>query len=182
MTKKETENKMRGAVEHLVEELKNIRTGRANPGMVEGLLVEVYGSKMRLRDVANITTPENRQLLITPYDASNAALIGKAIEIANLGIQPIVDGNAVRLNIPPMDESIRKEMVKLCHEKKEHAKVSIRNARREGNDTIRKQKADGELPEDQMKRLEKEIQELTDKYCKQADEIATEKEKEVTTV
>lgn len=181
-TVKETKGKMAQAIEHLKDDLKNIRTGRANPGMVEGLQLEVYGTMMRLQDLANITVPEARQLLITPYDASNTAAIGKGIEIANIGVRPIVDGNAVRISIPEMDESIRLDMVKLCHKKREEAKVSIRNARREGNDSIRKQKAEGDIPEDQMKRLEKEIQDLTDKFCKEADTLSTEKEKEVTTV
>jgi ribosome recycling factor len=181
-TIKETKGKMEHAIEHLQEDLKNIRTGRANPGMVESINVEIYGTQMKLRDVANITVPEPRQLLITPYDGQNASAIGKGIEKANLGLQPIVDGNSVRINIPEMDESVRNEMVKVCHQKREHAKVSIRNARRDGNDSIRKQKADGDLPEDQMKRMEKEIQDLTDEFCKKADEISSIKEKEVTTV
>ncbi|SCA64111.1 Ribosome-recycling factor [Chlamydiales bacterium SCGC AG-110-P3] len=179
---KDTEEKMAHAIEHLREELKNIRTGRANPASVEGVSVEVYGTQMRLKDIANISVPEPRQLLITPFDGSNASAIGKSLEAANLGMQPIVDGNAVRLNVPQMDESVRNDMVKLSHKKREDSKINIRNCRRDANEHVRKQKADGELPEDQMKRLEKEIQELTDKYCKMADEVCAEKEKEITTV
>lgn len=178
----QTEEKMKAAIEHLQDELKKIRTGMANPAMVEDVPVDVYGTQMRLRDLASITTPESRQILITPYDANNASLIGKSIEKANLGFTPIVDANAVRINIPTMDESIRKEMVKICHKKQEECKISIRNVRRESNDSIKKQKSDGDIGEDIMKKLEKNIQDLTDKYCKQAEELSSKKEKEVSTI
>jgi len=178
----ETKKKMDAAIDHLREELKGIRTGQANPGLFENLLVEVYGSPMRIKEVASITVPEPRQLLITPYDANNAGAIGKGIEKANLGFNPIVDGNAVRIQVPAMDEGIRKEMVKLCHKRQEESKVSIRNVRRESNDTIKKQKADGEISEDIMKSLEKEIQDLTDQYCKKAEEVSAQKEKEISTI
>lgn len=178
----QTKTKMLAAIEHLKNELKTIRTGRANPGMVDGVFVEVYGAPMRLKDIASITTPEARQLLITPFDGKNAATIGKAIEKANLGFMPIVDGNAVRLKIPQMDDNVRKEMVKLCHKRREEAKISIRNIRRDGNELVRKQKSSGELSEDLEKKFEKQIQELTDKYCKECDDIAEKKEKEISTI
>jgi ribosome recycling factor len=177
-----TEEKMKAAIEHLQDELRKIRTGTANPGMVENVAVDVYGTHMKLRDLASINTPESRQILITPYDANNAALIGKSIEKANLGFMPIVDGKSVRINIPHMDETIRNEMVKICHKKREEAKISIRNVRRESNEMTRKQKADGDIPEDVMKKLEKDIQDLTDRYCKKADELSAKKEKEVSTI
>lgn len=178
----QTKSKMLAALEHLKTELKTIRTGRANPAMVEGILVEIYGSPMRLKDIASINAPEARMLLISPFDAKNASIIGKAIEKANIGVSPIVDGNLVRIKIPQMDENMRKEMVKLCHKRLEEAKISIRNIRRDGNDAIRKQKAAGEIAEDIMKKTEKSIQELTDKYCKEADDIAEKKEKEVSSI
>ena len=118
-------------------------------------LVEVYGSQMRIKDTASITAPEPRHAPHHPFDSQNTGAIGKAIEKANLGVMPIVDGNVVRIKIPPMDESMRKEMVKLCHKRREEAKVSIRNIRRDGNEAVRKQKADGEIAEDIMKKLEK---------------------------
>jgi ribosome recycling factor len=127
----QTKNKMNAAIEHFKNELKNIRTGRANPAMVDHITIDVYGSSMRLRDIAAITAPEARQLLITPFDPQTVGTIGKAIEKANLGIMPIVDGNVVRLKIPPMTEELRKKMAKICHEEREKAKVSIRNIRRE---------------------------------------------------
>ena len=178
----QTEQKMKASIEHLSDELKKIRTGQANPAMVENVNVEVYGTAMKLRDVASITSPEPRQLLITPFDANNNSAIGKGIEKANLGFMPIVDGNVVRVNIPPMDDSVRQDMVKLCHKRREEAKVSIRNVRRESNEAARKQKNDGDISEDLEKKFEKDIQVLTDKYCKVADEVSAVKEKEVSTI
>ena len=176
----QTKEKMKGALEHLKDELKKIRTGHANPAMLDNVFVEVYGTSMRLKDVASITTPEPRQLLITPYDAKNTPSIGKSLQQANLGFVPIVEANIVRINIPPMDESLRKEMVKICHKKREEAKVSIRNVRQDSNKTVRAQKKD--IGEDVMNKLEKDVQELTDKFCKEADEITAKKEKEVSTI
>lgn len=178
----QTKNKMAAAIEHLKLELKGIRTSRANPAMLDGVSVEVYGSPMRLKDIASVTTPEPRLLLITPFDQQNSSAIGKAIEKANLGVMPIVDANVVRIKIPPMDESMRKEMVKQCHKRREDAKVSLRNCRRDANEALRKQKNDGDIPEDMLKKLEKQVQELTDKYCKEADELSAKKEVEVSTI
>ncbi len=178
----QTKAKMVAAIEHLKMELKGIRTGRANPAMLDGVVVEVYGSPLRLKEIASVTAPEPRLLLITPFDTQNNKAIGKAIETANLGLVPIVDGNVVRLKIPPMDDSMRKEMVKVCHKKREDAKVSIRNIRREGNDAIKRQKSAGELSEDMQKKFEKTIQDLTDKSCKEADDISEKKEKEISTI
>ena len=178
----QTKKKMTTAIEHYKEELKGIRTSRANPGMLDGVMVEVYGSAMRLKDVASVTAPEARMILVSPFDPSTTSAIGKSIERANLGFMPIVDANAVRIKIPPMDESLRKEMVKLCGKRCEEAKVAIRNIRRESNDTVRKQKNEGVIAEDMEKKFEKQIQELTDKYCREADELAQKKEKEITTI
>jgi ribosome recycling factor len=178
----QAKTKMNQALEHLKQELKNIRTGRANPSILEGITVEVYGARVRLKEVANISTPEPRQLLITPFDANNAGKIRKDIEAANIGLQPILDGNAIRINIAPMDQSQREERVKLCHKKREECKVSIRNVRRDSNELARKLKSAGELAEDALKREEKQIQELTDKFCKMADDISEQKEKEIMVV
>lgn len=178
----QTKSKMHAAIEHLKEELKGIRTGRANTAMLDNVMVEVYGSQMRIKDVASITAPEARQLLITPFDPQTKGPIGKAIEKANLGFMPIVDGNVVRIRIPPMDDSVRKEMVKVCHRKREEAKVGIRNIRRDANDLVRRQKSEGTMAEDLMKKLEKNIQDLTDKYCKEADDLADKKEKEISVI
>ena len=180
--KDQAKKKMQAAVDHLNAELKSIRTGRANPAIVDPIMVEVYGTQMRLKDLAAISAPEPRQLLITPFDASNTPSIGQAIEKANLGLQPIIDANAVRLNVPPMDENVRKEMVKQCNKKKEEGKVSVRNIRRDSKEVLKKMKSSGELSEDDVKRFEKELQDLTDQFCKDIDERVLEKEKEVMTV
>jgi ribosome recycling factor len=179
---KETEKKMQGALDHLKHELKGLRTGRANPAVLETVYVEVYGSQMRIQDIATISVPEPRQLLISPFDTKNTHAIAKGIEAANLNLQAIVDGNIVRIKVPEMDQSVRQEMVKQARRKCEEAKVGIRNARRDGNEANKKQKADGDIPEDVMKKSEKKIQELTDKYCKEADTITDNKEKEIVTI
>jgi ribosome recycling factor len=171
--------KMTAAIEHLKHELSGIRTGRANPAMVDGIMVDVYGSQMRLRDIASITAPEARQLLIQPFDPQTTSAIGKAIEKANIGIMPIVDANMVRLNIPAMDKNLREKMVKLIHEVREKTKVVIRNLRRDANDAARDKKKAGTMAEDELKKREKEIQELTDKFCKEADDVSAQKEIEV---
>ncbi|MDR3624479.1 MAG: ribosome recycling factor [Chlamydiales bacterium] len=179
MSYESAKTKMTAAVEHLKTELKSIRTGRANPSMLDSVTVDVFGTPTRLKGVANVTAPEGRQLLITPFDPNNVGSIAKAIEKANLNLQPIADGNVVRIKIPPMDSNARQEMVKLCKKKAEEAKVSIRNIRRECNESVKKQKSAGDIAEDQMKRLEKQIQDLTDKSCKEIDDAAHAKEKDV---
>jgi len=173
---------MAQAIEHFKKELAHLRTGRANPGMLDSVPIEVYGSQMRIKELANVSTPEPRQLLITPFDPQTAGPIAKSIEKANLGVQPLVEGNVIRMNIPPLDESMRKDIVKQGKEKAEKAKVAIREIRRKGNETVRKEKADGDITEDQMKRGEKQIQELTDKHCKEIDDLFGVKEKEIMTV
>lgn len=178
----QTKAKMTVALDHLKTELKNLRTGRANPAMLDDVRVEVYGSQMRLKELANVTAPEARQLLITPFDPQTLHAISKSIEKANLNLNPMVDGHVIRVPIPPMDESTRKEMVKIGKKKTEETKVVIREVRRKQNELVRKQKADGDIAEDQMKKWEKGIQELTDQFCKDADSLMTAKEKDIMTV
>lgn len=174
--------KMKEAIEHFKTELKSLRSGRASPGILDNVQVEIYGSQMRLREVANVTAPEARQLLITPFDPNTAGAISKGIEKANLNLQPILDGHIVRINVPPMDEAMRKEIAKQAKKKSEDAKVVIREIRRKGNDTVRKQKADSEITEDEVKKAEKQIQDLTDQNCKEIDTLLAAKEKEIMTV
>jgi len=181
-----TENQIKAAmqavIDHLKLELKSLRTGRANSGVLDRVMVEIYGSLSPLKAVANVTVPEARQILVTPFDPSTCHAIAKGIEAANLGIHPMVDGKIVRINIPPMDESIRKQIAKQCKELGEKAKISLREVRRKFNELVRKQKSDGILPEDMMKKLEKTIQDFTDRFCKDADAACAEKEKEIMTV
>ena len=178
----QTKTKMQATLDHFKTELKNLRTNRANPGMVEGVMVEVYGSHMRLKELATISTPESRQILITPFDPQTGGPIAKAIEKANLNLQPVLEGSTIRIQVPPMDQAIRQETAKQGKKKAEEAKVAIREIRRKGNDQVRKQKADGEITEDVMKKAEKTIQEYTDQFCKQIDDLFTAKEKEILAV
>lgn len=178
----QTKKKMELVIDHLKKELQAIRTGRASPALLDGISVEIYGSPMRLKDIAQVAAPEPRLLQVSPFDARNAAAISNAIEKANLGLRPRVDGNVIRISIPPMDDAMRKEMIKLCHKKCEEAKVGVRNERRHANDTAKREKKEGTLAEDVFNKLEKNIQEFTDKFCKEADELAARKEKEISTI
>lgn len=173
--------KMEGTQEHLRQELRALRAGRASGTLVEGIFVEVYGSQLRIKELATITVTEPRQLLITPFDVSNAGPIAKAVEKANLGVRTAVEGKIVRVFVPELDGARRKDLVNQVHKKREECKVSVRNVRREANERLKEMKAAG-LPEDDNKRLEKHVQEVTDRYCKEADGIASAKEKEVMTV
>jgi ribosome recycling factor len=168
-----TKQKMEAAIEHLKSELNSIRTGKASPAILDSVSVEVYGSPMRLKDISSITTPEARMILITPFDASNTAAIAKAIEKSNLGLRPIAEGKVVRIKIAAPDKEEREKNKKLAKKRAEEGKVSIRNVRREANDALK------ELAEDERKRQEKGIQELTDKYCKIIDELCEKKEQEL---
>jgi ribosome recycling factor len=179
---KQAKAAMQAALDHLKQELKALRTGRANSAMLDKVTVEVYGTQMRLKELANINVPESRQILVTPFDFSNAHAIKKGIEAANLGVNPMIDGKVIRINIPPMDETIRKQIAKQCKELGEKSKIVMREVRRKYNDLIRKQKTDGTLPEDLMKKLEKTIQDLTDRFCKDIDTATSEKEKEIMTI
>lgn len=182
----EVENQAKSAMQeslnHLKTELKALRTGRANVAMFDKVQVEAYGSQMKLKELASMSIPEPRQIVITPFDFSTAGSIKKGIDAANLGVNPIIDGKVLRINIPPMDESLRKQIAKQCKDLGEKTKISVREVRRKFNDLVRKQKTDCDLPEDQMKRLEKAIQELTDRFCKEVDTVVVEKEKEVMTI
>ncbi len=181
-TEKQVEAKMQATLDHFKQELKNLRSNRANPGMVEGVTVEVYGAQMKIKELANITAPEPRQILISPFDPQTAGAIAKGIEKANLNLQPILEGHAVRINVPPMDQAMRQEIVKQGKKKAEDAKIALRDIRRKSNEAIRKQKADSEITEDALKKLEKAIQELTDKFCKTVDDLLAAKEKEILAV
>jgi len=173
---------MQAALEHLKQELKSLRTGRANSSVLDHVHVDVYGSKMNLKTLANVTVPESRQIVVTPFDVSTVHAIAKGIEAANLGIHPMIDGKVIRLNVPPMDETIRRQIAKQCKELGEKAKIVMRDIRRKFNELVRKQKADSVVTEDQMKKFEKTIQDLTDRFCKDCDSICAEKEKEIMTV
>lgn len=173
---------MQAGLDHLKQELKSLRTGRANSAVLDNVYVDVYGSKMGLKTLANVNVPEPRQIVVTPFDVSTVHAIAKGIEAANLGIHPIVDGKVIRLNVPPMDETIRKQIAKQCKELGEKAKIVMREIRRKFNELVRKQKTDSIITEDQMKKFEKTIQDFTDRFCKDCDAACAEKEKEIMTV
>lgn len=179
---KTIEKKMDVAVEHLKTELQAVRSGRANPALLQSVHVEVYGSSIRLQDIASISVPEARMLVVTPFDQSNLHAIVKGIDAANLNLQAYVDGHVVRIKVPEMDRSVREKMVALTKKMGESEKIVIRNIRREAIDLIKKEKSSGKIPEDLMKSLEKKVQEKTDNACKKIDEICQTKEKEILTV
>lgn len=175
----ETKQKMEAAMEQLHKELASVRTGRANPALFEQVAVEVYGSTMRIKDLAQISTPEPRAIVITPFDPQTASAIEKGIEKANLNLRASVDGALVRIQVPPMDGTTREAMCKLAKKLTEESKVRIRQIRKDANTRIKNEKADKTLAEDQSHRLEKQVQELTDSYCASCDAAGSAKEAEV---
>ena len=170
---------MQKVLDHFQDELKSLRTSRPNPSILENVVVEIYGSEMKIRDLGSTSIIDGRQLLVTPFDPQTAAAIAKGIDKANLNLQAIVDGNMIRVPIPPMSEEIRKNIVKDAKKKAEDAKVIVREHRRKANDLAKKQKGAGEISEDQLKKSEKTIQEYTDQFCKKIDELYTAKEKDI---
>ncbi|MGE0198621.1 MAG: ribosome recycling factor [Simkaniaceae bacterium] len=178
----EAKKNMQKALDHYQEELKSLRTSRPSPSMLDGVTVEVYGTEMRIKELATVSVTDGSQLVISPFDPNNANSIAKGIEKANLGLRPAVDGTVIRVAIPPMSEERRKEIAKDAKEKGEKTKVTIRDHRRKANDLIKKQKTDGEISEDELKKTEKLIQELTDQFCKKIDDAYHAKEKDILAV
>jgi len=176
---KDLESKMKNGLEHFKVELRNLRTGRPNPAVLDGVMVDVYGSEVRLKDIAQVSISDARQLLVSPYDPQTAGPIAKGIEKANLNLSPIIDGHVIRIPVPPLTEEIRKDTVKLGKKKAEDAKIQLRDIRRKANDVVKKQKVENEITEDVQKKLEKQIQEMTDKFCKEVDTAFSQKEKEI---
>jgi ribosome recycling factor len=175
----EAEEGMDKAVEFLQHELASIRTGKASPSLVEGIDVEAYGSHMKLKQLAVISTPEPRLLVIQPFDAGTTQAIAKAIQESRLGINPAVDGKVIRLPIPELSEERRRELVKTVKQIAEESKVRVRSCRRDAIDHSRKLQKSGELTEDDLKLGETEVQKLTDAHTKKIDEQVAAKEEEV---
>ena len=176
---KEAENKMKKSIEVFKEELKSIRAGRANPALLDQVTVDYYGTPTPLKQLASITAPEPRLLVVQPWDAKLIPAIEKAILKSDLGLNPSNDGKVIRLPIPLLTEERRKELVKLVKKSSETAKVSVRNIRRETIDSIKKMEKNKELSEDDRKAAENEIQKITDKYIDQIDELTEKKEEEL---
>ena len=179
--KADLERRMAGAVESLRHDLNGLRTGRANTALLDPITVEVYGSHMPLNQVATVSAPEPRMLTVQVWDKSNIGPVEKAIRSAGLGLNPINDGNTLRLPIPDLTEERRKELAKLAHQYAEKARIAIRNVRRDGMDNLKLDEKKHEISEDERKRAETEVQKLTDDMIKQADEVAAHKEKEILT-
>ena len=171
--------RMHGALEALRHDLGGLRTGRASIALVDPIHVEVYGSNMPLNQVATVSTPEPRMLSVQVWDRSNVQPVEKAIRNAGLGINPIVDGQVIRLPIPELTEERRKELAKLVGQYAEKAKVAVRNVRRDGMDHLKADEKKHEISEDERKRLEHEVQKLTDDTIKEIDAPAETKEKEI---
>ena len=168
-----------GVVQH---EFTGIRTGKASPVLVENIMVEVYGSNMRIRELAGITTPEPRVLLIQPWDASTVHPIEKAIMKSNLGVTPVVQGKVIRLVMPELSQERRQEMVKVVRKLAEDGRVAVRHVRRDAIEAVKKEEKVGGVTEDQVEVAEKEIQKLTDEYIAKIDAHLAHKEKEIMTV
>jgi ribosome recycling factor len=178
----EAEEKMIKTEEVVQHEFSGLRTGKASPVLVENIMVEVYGSHMRIRELAGITTPEPRMLLISPWDAAAVHPIEKAIQKSSLGVNPAVQGKTIRLVLPELSTERRQEMVKIAHKLAEDGRVAVRHVRREAIEAVKKEAKAGGVAEDEEKTAEKEIQKLTDQYIAKIDAHLALKEKEILTV
>ena len=174
-------SQMGQAIEHLEKELQRLRTGKASPSLVSGIMVDYYGSPTPMSQVANISAIDSRSISIQPWEKTLVPAIEKAIFESNIGLTPQSDGESVRINIPPLTEERRKDLAKQAKALGEDAKVSIRNARRDANNLISREVKAG-YPEDQAKGKEKTVQDLTDKYSKSVEETILAKEKDIMTV
>ena len=175
----EYEDRMNKRVEGFNSELKTIRAGRANASVLDKVAVEYYGAVTPVAQIGSISTPEPRMLVIQPWDASILGEIEKAINKSEIGITPQNDGKVIRLNFPPLTEERRKELVKTVKKYSEEAKIQIRNVRRDAMDDFKKKQKASEITEDDLKGIEQDIQNLTDKYIKEIDDITAAKEKEI---
>lgn len=170
---------MEKAFEYMSHEFAAVRTGKASPALVENIDVEAYGTQMKMKQVAVISTPEPRLLLIQPFDGSTTKDIERAIKESKIGINPIVDGKLIRLPIPPLTEERRRDLVKGIKQMAEEARVRIRSARRDGMDTMKKLQKEGTISEDDLETYEKEIQKFTDSFVKRIDEALDAKESDI---
>ena len=173
------EDKMSKCVEHLGNEFAGLRTGKASPALVENIDVSYYGSQTRLRELANISTPEPRLIVITAYDPSSLPDIEKAIAAANVGVTPLNDGRVIRVPIPELSEERRGEIIKVAKHVSEDSRVAVRNVRREANDAIKAMEKDGKITEDDKDMGRKEVQKSTDDYMKKIEEMLSAKEEEL---
>lgn len=177
--KSDMERRMQGAVDNLSKEFSGLRTGRASTSMLEGVQVDVYGSKMPLIQVGTVSVPEPRMLTVTVWDAGNTAAVEKAIRNSGLGLNPMAEGSMIRVPVPDLSEERRAELGKVAGKYAETARVSIRNVRKDMMDEVKKLEKDKEVSEDEAKRLSDEVQKSTDKYIEQVDTMLADKEKDI---
>jgi ribosome recycling factor len=176
---KEAEVRMKGAVQSLEEDLAGIRTGRAHPALVEKLPVEYYGMPTPLIQLATISVPEPRQLLIRPFDAATLKVVERAILASDLGLTPNNDGKQIRLNLPPLTEERRRELVRLVHNRVEEGRVAVRNVRRDMIKDLREFEEEKMISEDELEEGEEELQKITDRFVEEINAVGTRKEKEI---
>ena len=176
------DEKAEKAIEHTTHDFSGVSTGKANPSIVEGIMVEAYGSKMAIKEMAAITTPDARTIAVQPWDKSVLRSIEKAILASNIGITPSVMGDVIRLPLPELTGERRQELVKVVSKNAEDGRVAVRNARRDAMDALKKLQKDGKITEDDLKRCEKEIQATTDNSIKKINDLLAAKEKDLTTV
>lgn len=176
---KELKDKMSQAVKAYTRNLATVRAGRANPALLDSVQVEYYGALTPLNQLASVTVPEARLLLITPFDKSALTDMEKAIQKADLGLTPSNDGNVIRISIPPLTEERRKELVKVVGKFAEESKVQIRNIRRDANDQLKKAEKNGDITEDELRSYQDDVQTETDQFIKQIDQLTKEKEQEI---
>ncbi len=176
---RESESRMKSAIDALEEDLATIRTGRASPALVERLSVDYYGTPTPLNQLATISAPEPQLLTIKPYDPGSLRTIEKAILASDLGLTPGNDGKMIRLNVPPLTEERRRELVKVVSRRLEESKVAVRNIRRDSLEALRKKEDAKEIGEDDFHRAKDDLQKLTDRYIEQVDEIGKRKEQEI---
>jgi len=177
----EAKESMGNAIVHLEHEFQKIRAGKATPDILDDVKIDYYGAMTPLNQAANINTPDARQIVVQPFDKSTLSIMEKAIMAANLGFNPRNDGEVLRIQVPPLTEERRIALVKQAKNEAENSKVSIRNIRRSANDEAKQLKKDG-IPEDEIKKLEDDIQKLTDKYIRQVDVVSEAKEKDMMAV
>jgi ribosome recycling factor len=177
--KSDLQRRMHGAVDALKHDFSGLRTGRASTALVDTIHVEVYGSNMPLSQVATVSVPEPRMLTVQVWDRSNVQPVEKAIRAANLGLNPVTDGQLIRLPIPDLTEERRKELAKLVGQFSEKARIAVRNVRRDGMDQLKQDEKKHDISEDERKRLEHDVQKMTDDTIKEIDELAAAKEREI---
>jgi ribosome recycling factor len=178
----EAEEKMLKTEQVVANEFAGVRTGKASASLIENIVVDVYGSQMRIRELASITTPESRMLVVQPWDMTGIQAIEKAIQKANLGVSPVVQGKIIRIAFPELSTERRQEFVKIIKKMSEDGRVAIRHVRRDALELLKKSKASGGVGEEEIESAEKEIQKLTDQYIAKIDAHVVAKEKEIMTV